>query len=111
MGKSRILTVSQDTKRNDLSDATTQICAFFSHAISQDGIITDNSDAECYITSVMIEQARNSVYLCDESKANRSSLYNLTTVDKIHKVFTTASPESFTNVPEDKMVYISFNKN
>lgn len=87
------------------------LCFFSSHAISQDGIITDNSDAECYITSVMIEQARKSVYLCDESKANRSSLYNLTTVDKIHKVFTTASPESFTNVPEDKMVYISFNKN
>ena len=87
------------------------LCFFSSHAISQDGVITDNSEAECYITSAMIEQSRKSVYLCDESKANRSSVYNLTTVDKIHKVFTTASPESFTNVPEEKMVYISFDKN
>lgn len=86
------------------------LCFFSSHAISKDGVITDNSEHESYITSAMIEQSKKSVYLCDESKVNRSAVYHLTNANNVDKIFTTATPDMFDIEAPDKIVYVPFDK-
>ncbi len=83
---------------------------FSSHAISADGIISDNSEFESYATVAMIEQSKHSVYLCDESKVDKKSLYMITDAQKIYKIYTTASPDRFNNIPDDKIVFVNADK-
>ena len=86
------------------------ICFFSSHGISRGGIITANSEKEYLITAAMIEQARHAVYLCDESKVGILSNYNLTTINSIDKVYTTAPIDEFTVQDKHKIVHVSVSK-
>lgn len=86
------------------------LCFFSSHAISKEGVITDNSESECMITSAMLEQSKKSIYLCDESKVDRSSVYNLANINTVDKIFTTAKPEMFDIGDTGKIVFIPFDK-
>lgn len=85
-------------------------CFFSSHGISENGMITANMEEEYLITSAMIEQAKNAIYLCDESKVGILANYNLTNVNAIDKVFTTASPDTFTIEDKSKLVYVPLTK-
>ena len=83
---------------------------FSSHAISSDGVISDNSEPEYYAVTAMLEQSKKCVYLCDESKVNKKATYIVTDARKLYKVYTTALPECFNGIPDEKMVYVNVDK-
>lgn len=86
------------------------LCFFSSHGITQNGIITANSEKEYLITAAMVEQARQVVYLCDESKVGILSNYNLTNINAIDKIYTTASVDDFTVQDKQKIIHVSVSK-
>lgn len=86
------------------------LCFFSSHGISQDGKITANMEDEYLITSAMIEQSKKAVYLCDESKIGILATYNLSSIDKIDQMYTTASPDVFSIEDKSKIVHIPLTK-
>lgn len=59
------------------------ILFFSSKSLDKNGIISDPIPEENYIRSIMIENARKNVFLCDSGKFNTRSLYKLTSVDNI----------------------------
>ena len=82
-------------------------CFFSSHGITQDGLITANSEQEYLITSAMVEQSRQVIYLCDESKVGILSNYNLANIDTVDKIYTTAPVDTFTVANKNKIVHVS----
>ena len=66
-----------------LFDISVDIMFFSSQSLSIDGIITDSTEEENYVRSVMLERAEKSVFLCDSTKFNTSALYTLTSLDHI----------------------------
>ena len=81
------------------------ICFFSSTSISSDGVISDNSEYKISTMEAMLSQSRRRIYLCDDSKINSLSMYNLTTINQIDKVYTTAQENTFT-FQSDKIVYV-----
>ena len=70
------------------------ILFFSSKSLSRAGVISDPVSEESYIRSLMLENAKFSVFLCDSEKFDSESLYALTTVDKIDAcVFDKPFPE------------------
>ena len=66
-----------------LADISVDIMFFSSQSLSIDGMITDSTEEENYVRSVMLERADKSVFLCDSTKFNAKSLYTLTSLDCI----------------------------
>ena len=66
-----------------LSDISVDIMFFSSQSLSIDGVISDSTEEENYVRSVMLERADKSVFLCDSTKFNTKSLYTLTSLDCI----------------------------
>ena len=69
-----------------LSDISVDIMFFSSQSLSIDGMISDSTEEENYVRSVMLERADKSVFLCDSTKFNAKSLYTLTSLDCIDYV-------------------------
>lgn len=67
---------------------------FSSHSLDQSGLISDPTQEENYMRMLMLQNARQKVFLCDSEKFGRKSLYALTTVDQVDAcVFDEAWPE------------------
>ncbi len=81
------------------------VCFFSSTSISANGIISDNGEHKISIMEAMLENSRQRIYLCDDSKINSLSMYNLTTINQVDKVYTTAKENTFT-IKSDKIVYV-----
>ena len=68
-------------------EAVKNICPdilfFSSQCVDRDGTIYDPIAEENYIRSLMLANARMSVFLCDSAKFDHKSIYKLTSVDKI----------------------------
>ena len=69
-----------------LLDISVDIMFFSSQSLSTDGLITDSTEEENYVRSVMLERADKTVFLCDSTKFNTKSLYTLTSLDCIDYV-------------------------
>ena len=70
------------------------ILFFSSKCLSRNGVISDPIPEENYIRSLMLENAKFSVFLCDSEKFDSQALYGLTTLDKIDAcVFDKPFPE------------------
>lgn len=62
---------------------------FFScHGVSEKGMLTDPSLPETQIRKVAIQQAKKSVFLCDETKFSLSTPYNLFSIRSIDCIIT-----------------------
>ena len=59
------------------------ILFFSSHSLSKDGIISDPTEEENHLRSLMLSNTKQSVFLCDSEKFNRKSLYTLTSINDI----------------------------
>ena len=59
------------------------ILFFSSYAIDKNGIISDPTEEENYIRSLMLANTKQSVFLCDSEKFNRKSLYTLASLNDI----------------------------
>lgn len=81
VNNSVILSGSQSYKF--VSEINPDILFFSSYAIDKDGIISDPTEEENYLRSIMISNARKRVFLCDSEKFNRRCLYTLTSVKDI----------------------------
>ena len=66
-----------------LSDISVDIAFFSSQSLSSDGIITDSTEEENFVRSIMLSRAKRSVFLCDSTKFNTTALYTLTALDNI----------------------------
>ena len=66
-----------------LADIRVDIMFFSSQSLSVDDMITDSTEEENYVRSVMLERAEKTVFLCDSTKFNTKSLYTLTSLDRI----------------------------
>ncbi len=70
------------------------ILFFSSKSLDQNGVIWDPIPEENYIRALMLENAQSSVFLCDSGKFGSTSLYRLTSVDRIDTcVFDREYPE------------------
>ncbi len=56
------------------------ICFFTCHGVNQNGIIVDTALAETQLRKNVVLQSAKSVFLCDKSKFNTTTLYNLMSV-------------------------------
>ena len=59
------------------------ILFFSSKSLNRSGVISDPIPEENYIRSIMLKNAKCSVFLCDSEKFDSEALYGLTTLDKI----------------------------
>ena len=66
-----------------LTDIHVDIVFFSSQSLDKNGIISDSTEEENYVRSIMLRQADKSVFLCDSTKFDTSSLYTLTNLDSI----------------------------
>lgn len=64
------------------------IFIFSCHGVNEKGILTDPSLPETQIRKIAIEQSKKTVFLCDESKLNRSAPFNLVPIWKIDYIVT-----------------------
>ena len=70
------------------------ILFFSSKSLDRGGMISDPILEENFIRSIMIENAKKKIFLCDSGKFNTRSLYKLTNVDNIDAcVFDKPFPE------------------
>lgn len=66
-----------------VSEIHPDILFFSSYALDKNGIISDPTEEENYIRSLMLANTRKSVFLCDSEKFNQKSLYTLASLDDI----------------------------
>ena len=59
------------------------ILFFSSYALDKNGIISDPTEEENYLRMLMLENAGQSVFLCDCDKFNRKSLYTLASINDV----------------------------
>ena len=67
-----------------VSSLNIDILFFSSYGIDERGIITDPTEEENYLRSLMIERAGRSVFLCDSEKFGRRALYTLTELESVY---------------------------
>jgi len=66
-----------------ISEIYPDILFFSSKSLSRSGVISDPIQEENYIRSLMLENAKCSVFLCDSEKFDSEALYGLTTLENI----------------------------
>ena len=66
-----------------INNINTDVVFFSSYGLDINGVITDPTAEENYLRSLMIANAKQSVFLCDSEKFNKKSLYTLTSLDEI----------------------------
>ena len=69
---------------NNLSTAIDAIeLGISTNCLGENGVITDPNQEENFIRQLMIQQSRQSVFLCDSSKFGKDSRYRLAALDEI----------------------------
>jgi len=66
-----------------VSEIYPDVFFFSSQSLAKNGMISDPIPEENHIRSLMLENAKFSVFLCDSEKFGGESLYSLTSLDKI----------------------------
>ncbi|MBE6595183.1 MAG: DeoR/GlpR transcriptional regulator [Ruminococcaceae bacterium] len=59
------------------------ILFFSSHSLDAGGVISDPTEEENYLRKLMLQNARQKVFLCDSEKFNRRALYTLASLDEV----------------------------
>ena len=68
---------------NAICSVKADILFFSTAAISSDAILSDPTEEENYIRTLMIKNARKTVFLCDSEKFGKDSVYKLISLDEI----------------------------
>ena len=74
--------IAEETIRSLYAD----ICFFSSQGISDEGIITDYSEDETRLRKEMLSHSGKSVFLYDNSKAGKRSLFKLCHIDDLYMI-------------------------
>ena len=54
-----------------------------SQSLDKNGVISDSTEEENYLTSLMLNSSQKRVFLCDSGKFNTHSLFTLAAIDDI----------------------------
>jgi DeoR/GlpR family transcriptional regulator of sugar metabolism len=73
-----------------ISNFNIDICFFSSFGISEKGWIVDYSELETQMRKVVLNHATKRVFLCDQSKFLKNSVYNLTKLSDVDYIITDA---------------------
>ena len=79
-----------ESARNTVSQYNADIMFFSSSSLSEDGTISDYSEEETSLRVCMAKMAKTKVFLCDETKFQKTSAFNLFTLSDIDYVVTGA---------------------
>lgn len=66
-----------------VTELSPDILFFSSHSLDMTGVISDPTSEENYIRVLMLQNARQKVFLCDHEKFGRRSLYTLTSLNRV----------------------------
>ena len=66
-----------------VSELSPDIFFFSAKSLARDGTISDPIPEENHIRTLALENAKMSVFLCDSEKFDSSSLYKLTSLDRV----------------------------
>ena len=66
-----------------LRDINADIVFFSSQSLDKNGVISDSTEQENFVRSIMIERSKKKVFLCDSTKFQTTSLHTLTTLDEV----------------------------
>ena len=89
VNNSAVLSGAESYRR--ISEIQSDILFFSSHSLDKSGIISDPTEEENYLRTLMLANTRESVFLCDSEKFGRRSVYTLTSIDSVDvAVFDTA---------------------
>lgn len=66
-----------------LSGIKADILFFSSQSIDRNGLISDSTEEENFVRQCMLHAAETSVFLCDNEKFDKSSLYTLCTLGEV----------------------------
>ncbi len=81
------------------------VCFFSSSGISKDGRIMDVNEHKCGVVQAMLSRAKQKIYLCDESKIDALTKFNIAKAEEVDLVITTAKEGSL-ELSTDKVAYI-----
>ncbi|MBR3967325.1 MAG: DeoR/GlpR transcriptional regulator [Clostridia bacterium] len=71
-----------------LSKIKADILFFSSQSLNSDGVISDSTEEENFVRSLMLRAAKKTVFLCDSEKFDKESTYILTNLNEIdHFIF------------------------
>ena len=56
---------------------------FSSQSLDEDGNISDSTEEENYVRKLMLQSAKESVFLCDSDKFGNTSLHRLCNLDSV----------------------------
>lgn len=73
-----------------LTDLYADICFFSSQGITEDGIVTDFSEAETSLRHLMIRNSRHRVFLFDDSKLGKRFLFKVCDTSEVDDFITNA---------------------
>lgn len=73
-----------------ISSMYADVCFFSSQGITEDGIITDFSDAETKLRKQMIRNAKKSIFLYDQSKVGKRFLFKVCDTHELYSLITNA---------------------
>ena len=77
-----------------ISSITADILFFSSQSVDIYGNISDSTEEENYMRRLMIESAKKTVFLCDNDKLNKTSLYKLCNIDNVDIAVFNKNPEN-----------------
>lgn len=73
---------------NAIRTLNCDILFFSSQAVNKDGVISDSTEEETYVRSLMLDCAKTSVFLCDSDKFDSICTFKLTNIADIdHAIF------------------------
>lgn len=84
-----------------ISELYADVFFFSTQGITEDGIITDFSEAETRLRCLMMSHAKRRVYLFDSSKLGRQFLFKVCEASSIHDFITDADTERLTFIHSD----------
>ncbi len=72
----------------------TDIMFFSARAIDSNGIITDLNEPETAVRQAAMQNTDRAVFLCDDSKVGKSSVFRVCSTDELHCIVMNGMPEN-----------------
>ena len=76
----------------NVSNLYADICFFSSQGITEEGIITDFSEAETRLRCLMLEHSRRKVFLFDDSKHGQQFMFKVCTISDVDDFISNIAP-------------------
>ena len=80
---------------------------FSAYGINSRGMIVDTSEEETELRIALMKNAKTSVFLCDNSKFDKSAMFNIASLSEVDYLITNGSvPSRYPRVREKAIVIV-----